>query len=143
MEKIQIKHVLFDANIFLDIICVRGEHYRPSTDAFAAAKRAGMTAYISAASFNVISYVGGKILGKIKTLQALEKIRLMCDVAKVDAAVVDKALISDFNDFEDALQFYSASDTGAQCVVTRDKKGYKQATRIPVLSPEEFVCAIL
>jgi predicted nucleic acid-binding protein len=136
------KTVFFDVNIILDIIFLRLEHNNQSAVAVAAAARNGMKIMISAASYNVISYISCKKIGKINTLKAMEKIRMMFEIAGLDAAVIDKALASDFDDFEDALQYYSAIDAGADCVVTRDKKGFKSAVVIPAFSPEEFIMRI-
>lgn len=135
------KKALFDINVILDILFMREGHYKPSADAVAAAKRAGVSAYIPAASFNIISYVATKELGRLKTLQAMEKIRLMFDIAIVDERVIDSAISSDFRDFEDAVQYYSAVEAKADCVVTRNIKDFKHAS-IPILSPEMFVKAL-
>jgi predicted nucleic acid-binding protein len=137
--KIQIKSVLFDTNIILDIVFLRGEHSRQSMDAIACAQRNGLKIIIAAASYNVISYIGARVLGKLQVMKALERIRIMFETAALDGGVIDKALVSDFDDFEDALQYYSAVDAGAGCVVTRDKKGFKTAGIIQVFSPEEFI----
>ena len=135
------KRALFDINVLLDILFMREGHFKPSADAVAAAKRAGLTSYISAASFNIISYIATKELGRHKALQAMEKLRVMFDCAAVDAKVIDAALASDFNDFEDAVQYYSAVEAKADCVVTRNIKDFKHA-QIPVLSPEMFAKAL-
>lgn len=41
------------------------------------------------------------------------------------------------NDFEDALQYYSAVNAGSEVIVTMDVKGFYYAD-IPVLTPEKF-----
>ncbi|HBG40814.1 MAG TPA: twitching motility protein PilT [Porphyromonadaceae bacterium] len=45
--------------------------------------------------------------------------------------VVDKAINSNFKDFEDALQYYSAIASGCDLIITRNEKDFKDAL-IPV-----------
>ena len=55
--------------------------------------------------------------------------------------VIDLSLASDFKDFEDAVQCYSAVNAKVDCLITSNKHGY--ATDIlPILTPEEFLAAI-
>ena len=55
--------------------------------------------------------------------------------------VIDLSLASDFKDFEDAVQCYSAVNAKVDCLITRNKRDY--ATDIlPILTPEEFLAAI-
>ena len=56
----------------------------------------------------------------------------------MDASVVRGALDSDFTDFEDALQHFSAKTVDADCIVTRNKKDFR-ASDIPVYELEEFM----
>jgi hypothetical protein len=67
-------------------------------------------------------------------LSILYEITELLDVNK---NVINKSLHSDFVDFEDAVQFYSAlSNAKIDIIVTRDKKGFKKST-LPVLDVEQ------
>lgn len=57
--------------------------------------------------------------------EVLEKIRIVFSIAAVDEKVIDLSLASDFRDFEDAVQYYSAIHARAGCVITRNKQDYK------------------
>jgi predicted nucleic acid-binding protein len=48
------------------------------------------------------------------------------------------ALASDFNDFEDAIQYYTAKEGGIDYLLTRNKKDYKRAG-ITVMTAEEYL----
>lgn len=57
----------------------------------------------------------------------------------MDGKVVESALNSDFKDFEDALQNYSAINNGEiETIITRNVKDFKKS-EIGVLSPESYV----
>ena len=62
----------------------------------------------------------------------------ICDVAAVDAAVVQQALVSSFTDFEDALQYFSALDSNADVIVTRNESDFEHS-EIPVYNPSQFL----
>jgi predicted nucleic acid-binding protein len=131
------KTVLFDANVILDIHLKRKNTYNASMAAVAAAKRHGLKTYLSAVSISIIHYILEKETDRTTAIKILEKTRMLFDIAPVDAKAVDMAIVSDFKDFEDALQYYSAIGIKADCIVTGNKKDYKHSV-IPVLAPEEF-----
>ncbi|MCK7506310.1 MAG: PIN domain-containing protein [Desulfobacterales bacterium] len=65
----------------------------------------------------------------------------MFRVAAVDEKVIDLSLASDFKDFEDAVQCYSAVNAKVDCLITRNKADYVTDI-LPILTPEEFLVAI-
>ncbi|PKL91504.1 MAG: hypothetical protein CVV21_07945 [Candidatus Goldiibacteriota bacterium HGW-Goldbacteria-1] len=131
------KTVLFDANVILDIHLKRKNTYNASMAAVAAAKRHGLKTYLSAVSISIIHYILEKETDRTTAIKILEKTKMLFDIAPVDAKAVDMSIVSDFKDFEDALQYYSAIGVKADCIVTGNKKDYKHSV-IPVLAPEEF-----
>ncbi len=56
----------------------------------------------------------------------------------VDSQTIDESIASDFNDFEDAMQYYSALREQADVIITRNKDDY-EAAQIPVYKPQEFL----
>ena len=53
-------------------------------------------------------------------------------------AVVDKALNSDFADFEDAVHYYTSQENGINILLTRNLRNYKNASLV-VQTPETFL----
>ena len=58
--------------------------------------------------------------------------------SSVDREVIEQALTSDFKDFEDALQYFSAKKCGAEAIITRNKKDFK-ASELPLYQPTEYL----
>jgi predicted nucleic acid-binding protein len=56
----------------------------------------------------------------------------------MNESIVEKALNSDFEDFEDALQYFCALDSKCDIIITRNQKDFKQAL-LPVMSAEEYI----
>ncbi len=74
-----------------------------------------------------------KVIEKLKSLVSL------LEILNVDKNAIITALNSDFKDFEDALQNYSAEQNGTiNTIITRNTKDYKKS-KIGVLTPEDFL----
>ena len=59
-------------------------------------------------------------------------------VLAVTDKVVDLALSSDFKDFEDGLQYFTAIENNIKTLLTRNLKDYKSA-EIPIMTAEQFL----
>ncbi len=59
-------------------------------------------------------------------------------VCTVNRAVLEAALKSGFDDFEDAVQVFSAVEQGLDAILTRDVEGFL-GSAIPVLSIQELL----
>lgn len=52
--------------------------------------------------------------------------------------MIDANLTSDFNDFEDAVQHYTALENRLDIIVIHNKKDFKTA-QIPILTAKEYL----
>ena len=59
-------------------------------------------------------------------------------MVEMDYDVIDNSLISNFNDIEDAMQYYCAKKCHADVIVTRNIKDFSES-EINVLSPDAFL----
>lgn len=55
----------------------------------------------------------------------------------VNERIIDQALVSDFDDLEDAMQYFSAVGAKVDVVLTRNKKDFIEIS-VPVMTPDEF-----
>jgi predicted nucleic acid-binding protein len=132
-----VKTVLCDINFYLDIFLKREPFYAASARLFKKIEEKELKGYLCAPSFPTLFYLLSKELHRDRAMKTLEKIRIVFRVAPVDEKVVDLSVVSGFKDFEDAVQYYSALQIKADCIITRSKADYNKNT-IPVLTPEEF-----
>ncbi len=51
------------------------------------------------------------------------------------------ALKSGWKDFEDAIQYFSAMEAGANLIVTRDVSGYEEQ-KVKVVTPEDALLLV-
>jgi len=97
--------------------------------------------YLCANSFPVLFPILLKERRRDKAIKILEKVRIVFRVAAVDEKVIDMSLASDFKDFGAAVQYYSAVNLKADCLITRNKINYRDH-ELSIMTPEEFLAAI-
>jgi predicted nucleic acid-binding protein len=136
-----LKTVLCDINTILDIFLKREPFYYSAARLFKKIEDRELNGYLCALSFPILHYLLSKELNKEKAIKTLERIRIIFKIASVDEKVIDLSLTSNFKDFEDAVQYYSAIQSEVDCIITRDKSGFKSG-KIPILTPEEFLALI-
>ena len=71
-------------------------------------------------------------------LQSLRKLKTMVSILSIDERVIEQSLNSEFNDFEDAIQYYTAVNNGIKVLLTRNITDYK-SSKITVSTSEQFV----
>lgn len=132
------ERVFVDTNIILDWLGERKPFFKWAKSLFRKAENGEIIILVSTMSFMTIEYILRKGIGKEKTLRALTGLRRLSVVCINQETEVDLALISDFKDFEDALQYYTAKNNLAKMFITRNIKDFKKS-ELPVMTAEEYL----
>ena len=71
----------------------------------------------------------------------LRKLKTLVTILPIDEQIVDCSLDSDFSDFEDALQYYTAKQHNIRYLITRNTRDYKNVDKkiITVMTAEEYL----
>ena len=131
--------LFLDINVLLDIFLNREPHVEYSSRVFQLVEINQYYGFVSAITYPTLHYILSKQIGSKHSKEILIKIRTILHIAPVDKKVIDMALNSDFSDFEDAVQYYSAVMIDADHIITRNKIDFNVVDLIPVLTPEEFL----
>lgn len=131
--------LFLDINVLLDIFLNREPHVEYSSRVFQLVEINQYYGFVSAITYPTLHYILSKQIGSKHSKEILIKIRTILQIAPVDKKVIDMALNSDFSDFEDAVQYYSAVMIDADHIITRNKIDFNVVDLIPVLTPEEFL----
>ena len=129
-----------DTDVILDLLGQRLPHFHFSAVLFTFAEMKKLELYTSPLILANTFYILRKQIGNEQAKNALRKLRILLNVIDSSEAVVDKALNSDFSDFEDAIQYYTALEGGISVILTRNLRDYKNASVI-VQTPEAFLVA--
>ena len=130
--------VFIDTDVILDLLAQRIPHYHFSAVLFTIAEMKKLELYTTPLIFAKTLYILRKQLGNEEAKKALRKLRVLIHIIDSSEAVVDKALNSDFTDFEDAIQYYTSQENGINILLTRNLRDYKNASLI-VQTPEAFL----
>ena len=128
--------MLFDTNVVLDVLLDRELFATVGAHLCSSVERGTMPGYICAATITTIHYLTQKARGAEQARHKIRALMRLFEVAPVNRAILEAALVSRLTDFEDAVMHEAALHVGAQGIVTRDPAGFKGA-RLPV-SPDEL-----
>ena len=131
--------IFLDTDVALDHLADRQPFAEYAHRLFALAETGELTVCVSSLSFSNLYYILRKLKGHADALALLGKLKLLVRVSAVGESEIQSALSSQFKDFEDAIQHFSAkAEGGISAIVTRNKTDYS-ASEIVVLSPEEYL----
>lgn len=106
---------------------------------FDGADRGEYVLHICALSFTTIYYSLRKYLSKELRISALSQLSESLEISQVGSAVIDMALKSGWNDFEDAVQNFSAvADPQVSAIITRNTKDFKESN-LEIVDSVEFL----
>ncbi|MCQ2593413.1 MAG: PIN domain-containing protein [Treponema sp.] len=129
-----------DTDVILDLLTQRVPHFHFSAVLFSLAEMGKFELYTTPTIMVNTFYILRKQLGNEAAKSALRKLRIILHVIDSSEKVLDLALNSSFNDFEDAIQYYTALNADIPVIITRNLKDYKTA-EILVQTPEMFLVA--
>ena len=131
------RRVLVDTDVVLDLVLGREPFFPSASRLFVAFEEGRLEGHVSSLAFSNLFYLlrKGEGVGP-EAIAILRKLRLVTHVLTVDEKIIDLALASSFTDFEDAIQYFAASEWGLDAIVTRNRRDYK-ASKIAILSAEE------
>lgn len=130
--------VFVDTDIILDLLSNREPFYIYSAKLFSAADNNKIKLYVSSLSFANLNYILSKQYSTAQARKKLLKFKTLVTVLSVTDKVIELALSSDFNDFEDGMQYFTAIENNIKILLTRNLKDYKSA-EISVLTAEQFL----
>ncbi|TXE12245.1 type II toxin-antitoxin system VapC family toxin [Algoriphagus aquimarinus] len=135
------RRVFLDTNVILDLLGERAPFYDAIAKAVTLADQKKIRLIISPLSFTTVAYVLSKFESSGLVLKKLRMFKILCGVCSVDEETIDKGLNSDFKDFEDAVQYFTALQANCSVIITRNGKDFKNST-LPVMTAEEYLSSI-
>lgn len=132
------ERLLIDTNIIIDLLAKRKDFYQEAQELFMLADEKRNSLFISALSFANVHYILLRDLNAEEARKIMIKFKALVRVLPLENKILDLALASDFNDFEDAIQYHTALDNQLDIIITRNKKDFKRSM-LPVLTAREYL----
>lgn len=133
------KKVFIDTNVLLDVLAARVPFYDDAAAILSLAEKRKFEICISAISFTTIFYLLRKALDAKEARAALRRIHGAFTIVACDERILSFAIDCKIKDFEDAVQYFSASQAKADFFVTRNTRDFPADLPIPPTSPKEFL----
>ena len=130
--------ILFDTDVILDVLLARAPHAISSSQLLNLVDKGKIEGLVCATTVTTVCYLASKSVGRRRASKAIRELLGIFDVAMVDKLVLDSALRSAINDFEDAVVHESARSANATGIVTRNTKDFRRAT-LTIFSPQELL----
>ncbi len=132
------KKIFIDTNIMLDFLGERHPYYEPIAKIATLSDKGKLKMVVSPISFATVSYLLSKYENPKSAIEKMRKFKVISEISMIDEHIVDKALNSSFADFEDALQYFSATASHCDIIITRNAKDFRKSL-LPIMSADEFL----
>jgi predicted nucleic acid-binding protein len=133
------KNILLDTDVILDFFFDRQPFSAQAAAILSLCERRMITAYVTPVIISNVYYLLRKTAERQKAIERITLLISIMEVLTMDKNTITKALASNFNDFEDALQNYAAEAyPPIEVIVTRNVKDYKHSA-LSVVTPEHFL----
>ena len=130
--------VFIDTDIALDLLSERLPHYAHAAQLFTQSDKGKLLIYVSSLSFSNLNYLLSRQYSQKDARRILNKFKVLVNVLGVDDKIIGLSLNSEFKDFEDAIQYYTAIENNIGTLITRNLKDYKYA-QIAIITAEDFL----
>ena len=130
--------VLVDTDVIYDLLAKREPYYIFAAILFTKADHNKVKLFISALTIANMHYMLSRLKSDKEARKILNRFKVLVSIIPLDQKILELALNSDFKDFEDAIQYYSAIENNVEILLTRNLRDYKKA-KIPVMTAEGFI----
>lgn len=131
-------NIFIDSDIIWDLLARREPHFPHAAKLFTLIDRNRVSAFTSPLIFATIHYILKKLTSHEIALQSLRKLKTLIHVLPIDEKVIDQSLNSEFKNFEDAIQYFTAVNNGIKIIIARNINDYK-IKGITVSTAEQFM----
>jgi len=130
--------VFVDSDIILDVLSCREPFYDSAVILFSLIEKGKLEGYTSTIVFSNVHYVLRKRVSRQIAMESLKYLKSLIQILPIDKRATELALDSEFDDFEDAIQYFCAEQNDIKYLITRNKIDYAKA-EINILSAMEFI----
>lgn len=133
------RKILIDTDVILDFFFDRKPFSENSAIILSMCERKQIEGFVTPVIISNAYYLLRRTAQHDKVIEKLKQLLTITQVLQMNRQVIEDALNSEFKDFEDALQNFSAVKNGEiEAIITRNVKDFKKS-EIGILTPESFV----
>jgi len=131
--------ILIDTDVILDFFFDREPFSNQATSIFNLCEKRLVLGFITPVTVSNVYYLLRKTAKHEKVVESFKMLMSIMDISTVNKESLLEALNSDFKDFEDAIQNFSAQfENEIKVIVTRNIKDYK-ASSLSIMTPHAYL----
>ena len=134
----KVPKVLFDTNVVLDDLLDRQPFASDASKLTTHVEQGRIHGILCVTTLTTIYYFVSRELGNAQARTHIATLLRLFEIAPVDADVLSDALALDFSDYEDAVIHESASRVRSEGIVTRDRRGFLNAS-LQIWTPDSLL----
>lgn len=133
------KRILIDTDVILDLFFDREPFSENAAKVLSLCEKKDIIGLVTPVIISNVYYLLSQKAKQEKVIEKLKILMSILEVLVIDKNAIIVALNSEFKDFEDALQNYSAELNGEiDIIITRNTKDYKKS-KFGIMNPENFL----
>ena len=134
--------VLIDTDVILDFFFDRKPFEKYATEILNLCEEHKLSGFITPVIISNVYYLLRKTAKHDIIVEKIKQLLNIIEIIKIDKNAVLNALNSEFKDFEDALQNFSAIENGEiKIILTRNVRDFKKS-ELAILTPETYLKGI-
>ena len=135
------KNIVIDVNIFMDFLFKREGHEKVA-EIFGFCSKGEIKGFVCAHEITTLYYFLNKtIKDKRKVKKSISGIIKNFNVIEINENLLEHALTSAIDDFEDAVIDVSAKEKNAAYILTRNARDFRKSV-VKAITPEELLAII-
>ncbi len=134
--------ILIDTDVLLDFYFDRQPFSHDAAEILLRCEEKLIEGYVTPVIISNLYYILRKTASHEKVLMQLSNLLEIIHISQIPKEVILEAINSEFKDFEDALQNFSAENENINILVTRNIKDYKKS-RITIVTPTVYLKSIM
>jgi predicted nucleic acid-binding protein len=136
-----LKRVLVDVNVVLDVLLARAPHAAASTACLAVIESRRVEGFLSGHAVTTLAYLVGRARGRAEARKVVQDLCALFTIARVDEAVIQRAIVLSLDDLEDAVTAAAAEAAGCEAILTRDAAGFTDSP-VPGVEPKLWLALL-
>ena len=135
--------ILIDTDVLLDFFFDRQPFSEDSSKVLNLCEINKIQGFVTPVIISNVYYLLRKTAHHEKVIEKLIQLLTFIDILLIDKFCIEKALSSEFKDFEDALQNFAAENNSEiNAIITRNVKDFKKSN-LPIFTPENYIKIIV
>lgn len=126
------------SDVIIDFLTRRDPFAKESMSVFEFSSKGKIQLYTSSISISNVYYIISKLNSEPVARERVKLLLQLVEILPVGKEIIEKALFSEFKDFEDGIQNYCAETGKVKSIITRNVKDYSKSD-LSIQTPKEFL----